>query len=141
MASHKKTPVFIRIVSNDKVVTCLNPLELSSFQILSNATIKVPTGEKGTDGKPVFANKQADTIRFYFPSGTGLSYSVGVDITAEEFNYICSTLLEFMYLNEYEFKAKTQAIEQGRMEEWNKISEENSKQHESEVTLTPTETK
>lgn len=122
MAAHKKTPIFIRIISNDERVVCINPLELSTFQVVSNARVQLK-GDKRNPKEEDFGN--ADTIRFYFPSGTGLSYSVGVDITKDEFNYICATLLEFMYLNEQEFKAKSEAIVKERMTEWVKISKNN----------------
>jgi hypothetical protein len=113
MPSHKKFPTFLRVISNNKVVVCINPLQLSSFQILEKAKIKVKEEVIETD-----------TIRFYFPSGTGLSYSVGVDITQEEFNYICSALLEYLYLTETEFRAKSIALEKAKMDRWNEIAQE-----------------
>lgn len=121
MPSHKKTPAFIRVVTNEKKVVCINPLQLSSFEILEKAQIKVKNPD---GGEPVI--KEADTIRFYFPAGTSLTYSVGMQISREEYNYICNTLLEFLYLNEQEFEAKSKAIATAKMSEWNQISEENS---------------
>lgn len=137
MPSHKKHPIFLRIVANDQVVTCLNPLELSTFQILQKAQILV---KKADPKDPASKNeyKEADTIRFYFPSGTGLSYSVGIDMTQQEFDYVCGTLLEFLYLNQSEFEARTKAIEQERMTEWNKISEENSEKQPTATVPTGT---
>lgn len=123
MPSHKKNPVFIRIISHDGVVECINPLQVSNFQIVEKAKIKI----KSKDAKEGVEIVEADTIRFYFPSGTGRSFSVGIDITQNEFDCICSTLLEYLYLNEQEFLAKTAAIEKSKMSEWNKISQENSK--------------
>lgn len=119
MATHKKTPLFIRIIASNKEVVCFNPHQLSSFRIREKAKHKV----KRPDGEEVI---EADTIHLYFPAGTGLTYVVGVDITQEQFDYVCSTLIEFLYLNEAEFKAKSEAIQTARMNEWNKISEENS---------------
>jgi hypothetical protein len=133
MASHKKDPRFIRIISNDKQVVCINPSELQSFQIAASANIKVGTGTKDKDGKPEFKTIEADTIRFYFPGGVGLSYSVGIDISKEEFSYICATLLEFLYLNEGEFKARSEAIAKEKMAEYMKISEENEAKHNEEA--------
>jgi hypothetical protein len=115
MPTHKKYPTFLRVITTDKIVVCINPLQLSSFQIIEKAKIKV----KGQD-EPV----EADTIRFYFPSGTGLTYSVGLDITQEDFNYLCNALQEYLYLTEPEFRAKSAALEKARMEEWNKIAQE-----------------
>ena len=117
MASHKKHPIFIRIKSNDNSVVCVNPQHLSSFQILEKAKVRVKDDTQ-PDG---FKLVETDTIRFYFPQGTTLGYSVGVDITQNEFNYVCATLLEYLYLNEIEFRAKTDAIEKAKAEEWNAI--------------------
>jgi len=121
MPSHKKFPTFLRIISNNNTVVCINPLQLSSFQILEKAKCIDPKT------KETF---EADTVRFFYPQGTGLVYSVGVDITQEQFNYICTALLEYLYLTETEFRAKTMAIEKARMEEWNRIAQE-----ETEPTL------
>jgi hypothetical protein len=117
--NHKKHPVFIRVVTNNKHVVCINPLQLSSFQILEKAKVKVKA-----DTAEGFTYIEADTLRFYYPTGTGLTYSVGVDITQEEFNYICHTLQEFLYLNEVEFRAKGEASERKKLELWNQIAEE-----------------
>lgn len=121
MATHRKTPLFLRIVTHDKAVVCINPHQLSSFQILEKASIKVKSKVPMGEDKVI----EADTIRFYFPSGTGLSYSVGLDLTQEEFNYVCTTLLEFLYLNEAEFKARSQAIAEESMKEWETLSNDN----------------
>lgn len=132
MPSHHKTPMFIKIITNPKQVVCINPFELSSFQIIEKAKIK-----KLKDDKDFI---EADTIRFFYPSGTGLSYSVDVDITRQQYDYICATLLEWTYLNEAEFVAKSKAIEQGRIDEWNRISQENEAKLLTEgtpVTQTP----
>lgn len=123
MPTHKKTPAFIRVVTTENAVVCINPLQLSSFQILDQARVQV----RGDKRNP----KEEDydllpMVRFYFPSGTGLSYAVGVDITQANFDYICATLLEFLYLNEAEFKARGEAIKKQQMDEWNSISQENS---------------
>lgn len=131
--AHKKNPVFLRIITNEKAVVCINPLQLSTFQILEKAKLKVKTAAPGGTDEFIFA----DTIKFYFPSGTGLSYSVGIDITQDEFNYICGTLLEFLYLNKTEFEAQSKAIEQARMDEWNKISEDNSTKNTAVETTIP----
>jgi len=125
MPNHKKYPTFIRVRASDKSVVCINPTQLSSFTITEKAKIKT-----GTKEAPVYT--EADTIRFYFPAGTGLTYSVGVDITQEEFDYVCSTLLEYLYLNEGEFEARSKAIANQKMEDWQNLSKEN------EEKLTPT---
>lgn len=117
MPAHKKTPMFLRVITNERIVVRVNPSHVASYQIIVNAKIKTKEG-----------TLEADTIHIYFHSGTGLSYSVGVDISREEFAYICATLAEFDYLNEYEFKAKTEHLRQAQMEEWNKISQENEVQ-------------
>ena len=109
MPSHKKHPVFLRIIAHKNSVVCINPLQLASFQIMEKAKLT------DKDGKVT----EADTIRLFYPSGTGMSYSVGKDITQEEFAYICETLREYLYLNEQEFKAKTAALEAQRIAEWN----------------------
>ena len=111
MASHKKSPIFIRVISNEHTVICINPLQLSSFQIIEKAKIRQK------DDHVI----EADTIRFFYPTGNGLSYSVGIDITAEEFLYICNTLREYLYLNEAEFKARTAELDQAKLAEWNAI--------------------
>lgn len=118
MATHYKDHIFIRIIAHNNSVICINPHQLSSFKIDEKAIIKTktPEGEKSVE---------CQTIRLYFPSGMGLAYSVGIDITQEEFNYICATLLEFLYLNEAEHKAKTEALNLAKMGEWNKLSAEN----------------
>lgn len=118
MATHKKTPVFIRIIATNKEVICINPLELSSFRIREKAKHKI----KRPDGEEVI---EADSLHFYFPTGMGLTYVVGEDISQENFDYVCATLLEFLYLNEAEFKAKSEAIEKAKMYDWNKLSQQN----------------
>lgn len=128
MVNHKKHPVFIRIITNEHVVVCINPLQLSSFQIVEKAKLVNKEGE----------TYEADTIRFFFPSGTGLSYSVGKDITAEDFLYICNTLREFVYLNEPEFKNRTAALDAQRMADWNKIMQDVDEE-EKAVTEPPKE--
>lgn len=118
MAQHKKTPTFIRILSRNNIVICINPTHVASFQIQEKAKIKT-----GTKEKPEVV--EADTIRFYLHSGTGFNYSVGIDITQEDFNYICATLLEFLYLNESEFQARSEAIAKEKMADWKKLSQDN----------------
>ncbi len=122
MPAHKKTPNFIRLVTSEKKVVCLNPLHFASFEIVANAKIKIKAKEVGGPDTII----EADTVRFYLPVGTCFSYSVGIDLTQPEFNYICDTLTEFVYLNETEFKSKTEALKKAQMDEWNKISEENN---------------
>lgn len=118
MGTHRKHPIFIRIVAGNKMVVCINPLELSSFQIVEKAKVTV----KRPDGPETI---EADTIRFFFPSGTGLTYTVGVDFSQEQFDYVCATLIEFLYMNEAEWKARNESIKQAQMDDWNKLSEEN----------------
>ena len=123
MANHKKHPVFIRIVSNNQSVVCINPLQLSSFQITEKAKIKQK------DGTIV----EADTLRLFFPSGTGLSYTVGVDISPDEFLYVCNTLREFLYLNEYEFKARSAEMDAVKLAEWNALMAADSEEDKAMV--------
>ena len=130
MPTHKKTPIFLRIIATDKKVICINPSQLSSFEIAEGADIKVKSKDPAVTTPEIV---KADTIRFYFPSGTALSYSVGLTITKEEFDYVCSTLLEYLYLNESEFAAKSEAIAKAKMDDWVKISKENEQKSE----LTP----
>lgn len=122
MPTHRKSPLFIRITTFKNKVVCVNPYELSSFQIIEKAKIRI---KKPAEGQPDFV--VADTIHFYFPSGMGLTYIVGEDISQEEFNYVCATLAEFMYMNEQEFKARSEKIKADQMADWNALSEENSK--------------
>lgn len=130
MASHKKTPVFLRIKASDNSVVGINPLHCSSFNIVENAKYKYQPTDKT---KPV-EERTANTIYFYFPQGTGLTYRVGLDITQAEFDYICATLLEFMYYNEAEFKARGIAMATAKMDEFKKLSLENESKLD---TLTP----
>lgn len=123
MATHKKSPIFIRIIASNKTVVCINPFQLSSFRIVEKSKVKIRSNSTDKNAPP--EEIEADAIYFYFPAGTGLSYVVGVDITQDQFDYICATLTEFLYLNEHEFKSKTEAINQSKMNEWNKISTEN----------------
>lgn len=132
MPHHLKNHIFIRVLSRDKKVVCVNPSQLSSFEILEQADIKVKS--KDPNGAPEIV--KADTIRFYFPAGTTLSYSVGLTISQEEFNYICSTLIEFLYLNEAEFQAKSQAIDKAKMDDWNALSKQNEEKLTPEATNT-----
>lgn len=118
MAQHQTDHLFIRVKANDRSVVCFNPHQVSSFQIIAKAMIKTKTPE----GDKII---EADTVRLFFPAGTGLSYSVGIDIEQADFDYICATLLEFMYMNETEHKARSMAIEKHKMDDWNKISKEN----------------
>ncbi len=127
MPQHKKTPIFLRIVTNEKKVICINPTKLSSFEIVQGAEIKIKSKDPNVTTPEIF---KGDTIRFYFPDGQGLSYTVGLQINETEYNYICNTLLEFLYLNEEEFVAKSAMIEAAKMADWNKISDENSKKSE-----------
>lgn len=120
MATHKKTPIFIRVISNKTQVICINPTQLASFQVIEKANVKIKS--KTTNEPEIIV---ADTIKFFFTNGTGLSYSVGIDITQEEFNYVCGTLTEFLYKNEAEFKIINEANEKAKMDEWNAISKEN----------------
>lgn len=125
MPTHKKYPTFIRITTSKGQVLCLDPSKCSTFQIREKAKVKT----KSKDPKdPTSTDEyiEADTVRFFYPVGTGLTYTVGVEITQNDFDYICTTLFEFMYLNQAEFDAKTAAMKKEQMEEWNRISQENS---------------
>lgn len=133
MPAHKKTPAFIRIITSEKEVVCINALELSTFQILEKHKIQTKGAKDSKDPTDFLF---ADTLKFYFPTGTGLSYSVGVNITQQDFNYICATLLEFVYLNETEFNTRHAALQESKMDEWNKLSQEN----EAKIVTPPTAT-
>jgi hypothetical protein len=121
MANHKKYPSFIRIKSRDNTVICVQPSLIASFEIKEKAQIKLK------DGNVV----EADTIRLYTAVGTTFSYSVGIDINEQEFGYICATLIEFLYLNEAEFRAKSEALEKKRVEEWDKIMQDEAEEEKA----------
>lgn len=123
MATHKKSPIFIRVTATNQQVICINPLHVSSFHIKEKAKFKVRSNP--ADRNSPEEERVGDTIFIYFPQGTGLTYRVGIDITQEDFDYICATLIEFMYLNEGEFRSKSEAIEKAKIAEWNKLSREN----------------
>lgn len=122
MPTHRKTPIFIRVTASNKQVIGINPLNLSSFNIVEKAKFKI---RKDPNDRTATEEHVADTVYFYFPSGTGLTYRAGYDISQADFDYICATLVEFMYLNENEFKAKSEAIKKAQMDDWNKLSTEN----------------
>ena len=124
MATHKKHPVFLRIKTSDNEIICVNPLQLASFRIKEK--YEVTNRDKQVIGT-------GDTIWFYLPAGTYTRYTVGIEITQAEFNYVTSTLLEYLYLNQTEFQAKTAAMEYAKIEEWNKVISEEA---EEEKTLT-----
>ena len=121
MANHKKHPIFIRIKSRDNTVICIQPSLIASFEIKEKAKIKLK------DGSII----EADTIRLYTAVGTTFSYSVGIDIDEQEFGYICATLIEFLYLNETEFRAKTEAIEKQKFFDWNKAMEDEAEEEKA----------
>jgi hypothetical protein len=66
----------------------------------------------------------ADVVRFYFPSGTGMTYEVGKDITEADFEYILTTLQEWVYLSRPEFEAITTEKQKAELEAWNKAMED-----------------
>ena len=121
MANHKKHPIFIRIKSRDNTVICIQPSLIASFETKEKAKIKLK------DGSII----EADTIRLYTAVGTTFSYSVGIDIDEQEFGYICATLIEFLYLNETEFRAKTEAIEKQKFFDWNKAMEDEAEEEKA----------
>ena len=121
MASHKKYPTFIRIKSSNNQVICIQPSLIASFQIQEKAPIKLKDG----------TSVEADTIRLYTAVGTTFSYSVGLDINEQEFAYICSTLIEFLYLNETEFRAKSEALEKVKLEDWNKVMQDEAEEEKA----------
>lgn len=124
MANHKKYPTFIRIKSRDNQVICIQPSLIASFQIQEKAQVKIK------DGTTI----EADTIRLYTAVGTTFSYSVGIDINEQEFGYICATLIEYLYLNETEFRAKSDAIEGRKLEEWNKVMADEAEEEQAVTT-------
>lgn len=127
--SHKKIPAFIKIITNEKQVVCINPLKLASFQLISAAPVRIDaaTGARATaqTTKENVTMCERDTLAFFYPDGKSIVYSVGFEISQQEFDYVCETLLEFLYLNRSEYDSKTLEIETKRMAEWNRISKEN----------------
>jgi hypothetical protein len=121
MANHKKYPIFIRVKSRDNQVICIQPSLIASFQIEEKAKIKLK------DGNVV----EADTIRLYTAVGTTFSYSVGIEINEQEFGYVCATLIEFLYLNEQEFRAKSEALEKQKFFDWNKAMEDEAEEEKA----------
>lgn len=126
MPQHRKTPAFLRIIASNQSVVCISPLQLASFSIFEKSKVKLKDG--------TFI--EGPTIHFHFPAGTGLDYTVGHNITQAEFDYVCATLLEFLYLNESEWAARNKAIANERVEEWNKISDENAEKHDAKLNET-----
>lgn len=113
MATHKKFPIFIRIKTTEQEVICVNPQHVASFRILEKATINLKT--EGTEKK----SHVGDTIWLYSPVGTVTRFTVGLEITQDEFNYVSATLCEYLYLNAQEFAAKSRELEARRLQEWN----------------------
>jgi hypothetical protein len=129
MPSHKKHPVFIRIKTSDNEVICVQPTQLSSFRIKEKHEVKNRDGQALGTG---------DTIWLYLPSGTYTRYTVGMEITQEEFNYTCNTLREFLYLSEPEFKAKTAELDLQRKADWDAImSDEDAEEAALTAQATP----
>ena len=110
MAQHKKSHLFLRIKTSTKEVVCINPFQLASFRIVEGYSIM--NKDKQEIGK-------GDTIFFYLPVGTITRFTVGMEFTQEEFNYVSSALVEFLYQTEPEFNARTEAINAKRLQEWN----------------------
>lgn len=131
MPTHRKTPLFIRIITSKNKIICINPTNVFSFEIAEKATVRIKSKTPNDPSEIV-----GDTIYLYSPSGMGVNYTVGKDLTQEDFNNLCSTLSEYMYLNEAEFNAKSAQVKQEQMELWQK----DSKQNEEKLGLTPTTT-
>ena len=129
MAVHKKHPIFIRVRATEQDVVCINPRELSSFQIIEEARVRTNVTKENPEGEVV----EADTIRFYFPAGTHLSYSVGIDLTREEFDYVSYTLREFLYLNYIEFQQRGDDLAAAELAKWNKMATEGDEEAEAMV--------
>ena len=86
-------PPFLRIITRDDQVVCINLSQISSFEIRSQE----PFTPK--DGEPF----KADVIRFFYhTTDKVLTFIVGRQITAEEFNYTCAVLEELQYFTEAE---------------------------------------
>lgn len=117
---HRKSPLFIKIITTDSQIVCVNPSQLSSFQVLREhqcARLK-----EGIVGKPKgpedLDHYTADVLRFYYPQGTQLSYEVGKDITKDDLNYILAALNEWVYLTSFEFQAMQEARAKDALEAW-----------------------
>jgi hypothetical protein len=104
MATNK---LFIKILVKDDRIICINPSQLLSFDIGKN--IKLRTKKAGVVGTPKNEDDiemhTADVIRLYSAQGTGMTYEVGKDISAQDFDYIVAALSEWIYLIRPEFKA------------------------------------
>lgn len=125
MPNHQKKPVFIRVIGTDKNVVGVNPLQISSFAITENVKVKIKPAKEGDPTEHV-----GNQIEFFYPVGTVLKYIVGLTISEADFNYVCTTLLEFMYLNQPEFEARCKLHESQKMEGWLKQSAENEAAHQ-----------
>lgn len=110
MAVHKKQHIFLRIKTSQNEVICINPQHFASFRIVEKYSVL--NKDKQEIGK-------GDTLFFYLPVGTVSRFTVGMEITQEEFNYVSSALVEFLYQTEPEFKARTEAIAAQKLQEWN----------------------
>ena len=121
MAQHKKSPLFLKVITTDKQIVCINPAQLSSFQIQKDASlVKLKAGVDKAKNEDDLVRYTADVVRFYFPSGTGMTYEVGKEITEENFNYIVATLQEWVYMNKIEFDAVSELKAKEALEKWNK---------------------
>jgi len=125
MAQHKKSPLFLKVITTDKQIVCINPTQLSSFQIIKSAPLYKPKpGVTKPQSEEDVERYTADVVRFYFPSGTGMTYEVGKDITEADFEYILTTLQEWVYLSRPEFEAITTEKQKAELEAWNKAMED-----------------
>lgn len=118
MPQHRTNPCFVRVKASENSVVLINLEQYSSIQIVENGKIKVKKGD-------TVEEITTKVIRFFLPTGTGLTYAVGVDISSDEFDYLCSVIMEYMYLSQAEFIARQKAKAEQQMDEWKKLSEEN----------------
>lgn len=121
MVNYKKSPTFIKIIANEKQVLAINPNQLASFHIQKD-TIRI-RAKAGLGRKPVneddYVRVQTDVIKLYYPSGTVLTYYVGEQITQEEFNYITTALIEWLFLLRPELDMQRKEEQDRKVKEWN----------------------
>ena len=125
MAQHKRRPQFIKIITTDKNIVCLNPEQVSNFQIQKDAQLWRPKpGITRPKDESEVEHYTGSAVKFYFPSGQGLEYVVGRDITEQDFDYIVGILNEWVYLSQPEFESMQAAKQAAELEKWQQVMED-----------------
>jgi hypothetical protein len=122
----KKSPIFIRISTQENSIICINPNQLVSFHIEQQAEcyhIKEGADPKSRDLAD-YDKHLADVLRLYFVGGTTLRYEVGKDITADEFGFAVNLLSDWIYRSDAELTALAEAHDKAKLELWNKTADE-----------------